>query len=140
MLIRSEPVRAVMTTEVLSVELSASVSQVRELLRTHAFHHVPVVKEGILVGILSTTDLARVSLEAWGVDSDTTDVELDATFSIERIMSHDVVSVQVDEPVVRAVELLADGGFHALPVVDAQRRLVGIVTSTDLLRLLYASL
>ena len=139
MLIRSEPVRSIMSTDVAVVAIDAAISDVRDLLRDRPFHHVPVVRDGVLVGILSSVDLARVSLEAWGVDADTTDAELDAAFSIPSIMTHDVASVGPDDPIVVATELLADGRFHALPVVDAARKVVGIVTSTDLLRYLYAA-
>ena len=45
-----------------------------------------------------------------------------------------------DDSIQRAAELLGDGAFHALPVVDPQGSLVGILTSTDLVRLLHAEL
>lgn len=140
MLIRTEPVRSIMTTDVVAISVDARPSDVRDLLRSRPFHHVPVVDGDLLVGILSSSDLARISLEAWGVDPDTTDATLDASFSIARIMSADVATVRADEPILRATELLAEGAYHALPVVDGQGHLVGIVTSTDLLRYLYRSL
>jgi CBS domain-containing membrane protein len=139
MLIRTEPVRSIMTTDVVAVAVDARPSDVRDLLRSRPFHHVPVVDGALLVGILSAADLARISLEAWGVDPDTTDATLDAAFSIEAIMSADVATIRPEEPILRATELLAEGTFHALPVVDAHGHLVGIVTSTDLLRYLYRS-
>lgn len=139
MLIRSEPVRTVMTSEVRTVDVDARLSDVRDLLRDHPFHHVPVVRDGKLVGMLSASDIARISLEAWGVDELTTDATLDAAFSLPSVMSHDVTAVLATDSVYRATEILADGAFHALPVVDGAGRVVGIVTSTDLLRYLYRS-
>ena len=44
-----------------------------------------------------------------------------------------VVTLRADDPVERAVDLIADGSVHSVLVLDAARRLVGIVTDTDLL-------
>lgn len=136
-MIRSEPISAVMTRDVLSVQRTAAPSAVRDLLRTHSFHHVPVLDGDVVVGMISAADLARIDLGAWGVDEQTVDAELDAAFDLDRLMSHDVISVGPDERLIRAAELLADGSIHALPVVDDERRLVGMITTTDLVRHLY---
>lgn len=138
-MLRTEPVSSVMTRNPLSVQRTAAPSEVRALLQERAFHHVPVVDGEVVVGMLSSVDLAAFSLEAWGVDPQTMDAELDASFDLGRLMSHDVVSVGQDEPLHRATELLAEGHIHALPVVDGKRKLVGMLTSTDLLRYLYAN-
>jgi len=135
--IRTEPVSALMTRDVHAVQVDAAPSQVRDLLRRHPFHHVPVLDGEVVVGMLSSADLAALGLEAWGVDETTVDAELDASFDLRALMSHDVVSIHAEDPILRATELLADGSIHALPVVDGDNRLIGVVTSTDLIRYLY---
>ncbi len=131
------PVRQLMATEPVTVRLGAPLSTVRELLRTHPFNHVPVVSErGRLVGILSAADLARYSLDAWVGDEKVVDAELDASFDLKEVMSNEPVSVQPSDSVRHAAGLLADGGFHGLPVVNEDGELVGMLTSTDLLRFL----
>ena len=136
-MLANEPISAVMTRDVHAVQVDAAPSDVRALLRRHPFHHVPVLEGEVVVGMVSTTDLARLGLEAWGVDEHTVDAELDASFDLKALMSHDVVAIQSSDSVLRATEILADGSFHAVPVVDEGHRLVGLVTSTDLLRYLY---
>jgi len=135
--IRTERISAIMTADVHAVQVDAAPSQVRDLLRHHRFHHVPVLDGGIVVGMLSSADVAALGLEAWGVDEQTVDAELDASFDLRALMSHDVVTAHPDEPVLRAAELLADGSIHAIPVVNGKNELVGLVTSTDLIRYLY---
>jgi len=133
------PVRRLMVTDPITVPAAAPLSRVRALLAEHAFNHVPVVSErGGLVGILSSADLARVSLDAWVSDPATVSAELDASFDLAAVMTHEPVTVSPDSTLRRAAELLADGGFHSLPVVDADGILVGMLTSTDLLRHLAA--
>lgn len=129
------PVRSLMVTDPVSVGVGAPLSRVRELLAEHAFHHLPVLSDnGGLVGVLSASDLARVSLDAWVADRDTVSAELDATFVLADVMTHEPVTASPDTTLRQAAELLGDGGFHSLPVVSSDGTLVGMLTSTDLLR------
>ena len=124
-----------MVADPVTVPAGAALSRVRALLADHPFHHVPVVSEhGGLVGVLSSADLARVSLDAWVKDAATVSAELDATFDLAAVMTHEPVTVTPDATLRHAAGLLADGGFHSLPVVDEDGILVGMLTSTDLLR------
>lgn len=134
MMLRSVRVRDLMTPDVEAVALQARPSEVRALLERRAWHHLPVVDGERLVGILSPVDLARVSLAGYLPDSGTVDAHLDASFKLADLISVDLVTVRPDDTGLTAAERLAQGGFHALPVVEEGGRLVGIVTSTDLLR------
>lgn len=50
------------------------------------------------------------------------------------VMVHDVITVGPDDDVSRAAKLLAEHDISALPVVDEQRRMIGILSEADLLR------
>ncbi len=130
------PVRHVMTGDVTALPPTGRPSELRRLLRQKPFHHIPIVDHGRLIGIVSAFDLARVSLDAWVGDSETGDAEIDARFSIPDLMTADPQVIDAGDPAWRAAEILAEGQFHALPVVEGDRQLVGIVTTTDLLRLM----
>ena len=132
-------VRSVMATDVVTVDVAEPLSAVRRLLDDHAFHHVPVLDGDRLVGILSAVDLARVSLDRWVEDGATRDAWLDRT-AIRDVMTALPQVLHPDDSLRQAAGVLGDGAFHALPVVDAQHHLVGILTSTDLVRLLFAEL
>ncbi|MCA9569563.1 MAG: CBS domain-containing protein [Myxococcales bacterium] len=132
----SEIVRHVMSAPPVSIDVDAKPSDVHALLTEKAFHHLPVLDRGVLVGMLSTLDLARVSLGRWVDDPSTVAAWLDTQFSVRELMTWEPEFVRDDDPVRIAADRLASGGFHSLPVLDASDRLVGIVTSTDLLRLL----
>lgn len=134
MLFRSLRVRDLMTVDVESVAYDAKPSVVHALLRRRAYHHLPVVNAGKLVGILSTVDLALVSLGGYVDDADTVDAHLDRSFSLTDIISTDVVTCRADDTALVAAERLAGGAFHALPVLDGSDHLIGIITSTDLVR------
>lgn len=108
--------------------------RVQDILFRNRVHHVPVTSERKLLGIVSSNDL----LNAVGGDRFAPASMVGAV--LERItageaMSTDLVTLSVDDPIRRAIELLRLGSFHALPIV-AGDELVGIVTTADLLGLM----
>ena len=132
---KNEPVRQIMNTNVRTVHTGQKISDVRKLLAEHRIHHVPVVSGQKLVGLLSASDVLGLSVEGVGSDQRSMDAYLDHQFSIESQMKKSIRTVAPDSTIRDAAELLSDGDFHALPVVE-QDKLVGIVTSTDLIRYL----
>ncbi len=128
-------VRELMTIDPVSIDVLAKPSEVLEALRGSTFHHLPVVDRGVLVGIVSSVDLARVSLGAWVQDEETEKAWLDSKFRIRDLMTWEPEFVRVDDDIRLAADKLSAGSFHSLAVLDAGDRLVGIITSTDILRM-----
>lgn len=129
------PVTAVMTRNPLTVDVRQSLSEARRILTEGGFHHVPVVSEKRLVGMLSSADLLRVSD---GIDPVPIQGEWEAgPLGIRSLMSRELVAVPPDAPVRRTLELLSDGRFHSIPVVDDTGALIGLVTTTDLVRYVF---
>lgn len=126
----------VMTKEPETVEIGQPLSEVYTLLRNRSFHHVPVLDSGVPVGLISATDILRLVYDAEGRDEQQLRGLLDYQFSIEDAMTVDLVSVRKGDPVSTVVDRLADGTVHSVVVLDDKDQLVGIVTSTDLIRLL----
>jgi len=125
-----------MTKDVKSVQLGQKISEVRKLLAENNFHHVPVLDGKKLVGVISSADILRMSFDAYGIDPRTMDAILDRQFTISQIMKDKVVLLTQKDTVRQAVDLLRKGDIHSLPVIDNEWSLVGIVTSTDLIRYL----
>ena len=131
-----DPVARIMSVPVYTVHVDQPTSAVRRMMREHRFHHVPVVSEGVLVGMVSASDLLHLRFGDFGVQERFLDTVLDKRYPIRELMVRDLVTIGPTEPIVRAAELLSDGRFHALPVVSEGRRIKGLVTSTDLVRFL----
>jgi CBS domain-containing protein len=132
---RNEPVSRVMTTQIVTVHTGQRLSEVRKAMTDGKFHHVPVVSGKKLIGMLSATDLLRVTYE-YGVDDRQNDTVLDHTVAIRELMTTTPVTLRDAGTIRDAVGILAEGRFHSLPVVDDAGDLVGLVTTTDLLRYL----
>lgn len=131
----NEPVSKIMSTQLVTVHHGEPVSRVRQLIREHGIQHIPVVSGQNLVGIISHTDVLRVSFGG-ASDDRAVDATLDHTMTIEQLMQKDPVSVREYAPIREAAQLLVEGQFHSLPVTSDGHKLVGIVTSTDLIRYL----
>ena len=130
------PVSQIMTKNLVTLTTKDDLVKAEELFKKNNIRHIPVVSGSAIIGMLSYTDLMRISF-ADAIDEDEHDVDTMVynMFSIEQVMVKDVVSVSPTTTIKEVAQFLAEKEFHALPVVD-QERLVGIVTTTDLINYL----
>ncbi len=134
---KNEPVTHIMTKDVLTVHVGQKLSDVRRILEEKGIHHLPVVDGKKLIGILSATDMMRLSFGAYGAsDPRSLDAIMDHQFTISDAMKREVTTVDNHASIRDAANALKGGAFHAVPVVNGDRELLGIVTSTDLIQYL----
>jgi CBS domain-containing protein len=125
-----------MSRSVITAHHGDAISKVRALVREHGVHHIPVVNGDQLMGIISWTDILRVSFgDAFHTDERSVDATLDHTLTLEQVMQKNPVTLAETGTVREAAEILAANSFHALPIVSGSK-LVGIVTTTDLIKYL----
>ncbi|MCA8105205.1 HPP family protein [Burkholderia sp. BCCIQ04A] len=131
-----------MTKNAIEVAPSTSITAALALLDRHRVKALPVVDgEGRLTGIVTRADLTRPlrrSTPLWQRLS----ARLPRSFggqpaSVASVMTRDVAAVPETMPITALVPLFTHSGHHHIPVVDASRRLVGIITQTDLVTGLY---
>lgn len=130
---RDSSIDRIMTTNPTTIGSGESVAKARELLNSAGIHHLPVVDNGKLVGILSSADLLKLYM----LDEQTI---LSARATVSQIMELRPKVLAATATLRNAAATLVAGGFHALPVVDGSNVLVGIVTSSDLIDALLKSL
>lgn len=135
---RNEPVSRIMTSDVRTVHTGQKLSEVRRILAENPYHHVPVVTGKKLIGLISATDMIRLSLVAYGVDQRAVDAMLDSQHTIESVMTKDLHTLTKKNNVRDAAQVFGKGSFHSLPVVDEEGELLGLVTSTDVINYLLA--
>jgi CBS domain-containing protein len=133
---KREPVSSIMTKNVQVVDIEDKLDHVSEIIRKHGIRHVPVVKNQQLVGIISKTDINRLTFSSLFTGQDGSDEAVFEMLNISQVMSHKPRVVREDESIRDIAEILAVEEFHALPVVDSQdaSKLVGIVTTTDVIK------
>ncbi|HEY3312908.1 MAG TPA: CBS domain-containing protein [Anaerolineales bacterium] len=111
-----------MTTDVKSVTPNQPLSTVLEILRIGRISGVPVQEHNKLVGILSIEDIVH-AMEKNELSS-----------PVRAYMSKKVISVNVYDPIVKAIELFSEYRVGRLPVVDESGKLAGIITKGDITR------
>jgi CBS domain-containing protein len=123
---RDIPINRIMTTSPVTVGPDYLATAAKKLLESGDIHHLPVVDHDKLVGIISSSDLLKLYL----LDADEASV---SNTTVREVMVADPVVLESDANLRDAATKLSAGGYHALPVVDPDRTLVGIVTSSDLI-------
>ena len=131
-----EPITKVMTTELVSVDVGQPLSEVYHALNRAPFDHVPVLDGEVPVGVISSTDVLRLVYDIDGNDDRMLTTMLDHQFTLEDVMSTELVTLPESASIQDAAEVLARGGLHSVLVLDITGSLVGIVTTTDLVRYL----
>jgi CBS domain-containing protein len=130
------PISAIMTKDVITLNHLDNLETAETLFKKNNIRHIPVVSGDKIIGMLSYTDLLRISF-ADAVDDTEQNVDTIVynMFTIEQVMAKNLVSVNTNTTIKEVAEILAKKEFHALPVVDHDK-LVGIVTTTDLINYL----
>lgn len=120
-----------MTPNIKTVNQTNTLYDVKDMLEEEQFRHVPVVSGDKVVGMLSKTDLQKISFINTVDGQGLTTAMYDA-LTIEQVMTKDVETVQKTDTIHDVAVTLAKNQFHALPVMDGDK-LMGIVTTTDLI-------
>ena len=125
-----------MSKDVITVDVKDSMHDAMKHLKEHDIRMLPVMKKGKLVGIITDRDLKRASA------SDATTLEIHELLylltrvKVKDIMTKDVITVPPDFTVEETAQVLQKNRISGTPVVDADGKLVGTITQTDLFRVL----
>ena len=125
-------IRDIMKTNVVTIPADDNLWIVKEIMEFGDTRHLPVVRLGDLVGVVSQRDLLRASLSnVMGLPAAEQKVFLEGV-KISEVMSAPPISIDVDRSVQEAARTMARQKIGCLPVLEAGK-LIGIVTETDVL-------
>jgi CBS domain-containing protein len=125
-------VHDVMEEKVVTISVGDRLSTVEDIMTLGGVRHMPVVRAGRLVGVVSERDLLRASLSSLDPRRQERRAFLEA-IDISQVMSSPPVIVDSDATVEEAARIMADNKIGCLPVMRGEE-LVGMLTETDLLR------
>ncbi len=126
------PVSEIMTINVLTVSPKDSLDNVANIFATHNIHHIPVVEEGKVVGMVSKLDFYKAT-PFYNTSEHQLNIYLERK-SVADIMTRKIATVHKDERIDVAALIFNENRFHALPIVNDYKELLGIVTPHDLIR------
>ena len=129
-------VREWMTAQVLITTPETTMSDAHQMMRQNDVRRLPVVKNGKLLGIISLGDVREASpsnattLSIWELNY------LWAQLTVSKVMSKNVYTVKPESSILDAAELMLEHKISGLPVVNDDDSLVGIITESDIFRML----
>jgi len=127
----SEPITHIMTTNVVTVSPNQKLIDVKHIFEKEQFHHhIPVVEDGVLVGMISMVDFFYTINQTDSMSDD------DAVYHqklASDIMSKNPFQKPLESSIGDIAKELAKGDFHAIVITDKQV-LKGIVTTADIIR------
>lgn len=120
----NEPVSTIMTRNLITVSPEDNLNRVREIFSSHRIHHLPVVENGKLIGLITTYDLFKLGKSHEEYEG----------IKVTSIMTDKLATLEPSAKVGTACEVFLENLFHALPIVEENGTLVGIVTTFDVMK------
>jgi CBS domain-containing membrane protein len=137
----------IMSRDVVTVQFGTELEEAWTQLRAHKIKALPVVDSyGRLIGILTVADYLRqmddttaagLAVRLQGLLKRTPGVNSEKAEVAGQIMSAEVYAARTDTPISELVHHLSEKGLHHVPVLDEKRRVLGMVTQSDVIAALY---
>ena len=128
-----------MSTDVITLDYGDDLDVAEQAMRAGKCHHLPVVEDGHLVGMVAHSDLLRAQVSVFAEISADEDRALKRSIRASEVMSRNVKTVGPNTLAREAATILETQNYGSLPVV-ADGRLVGILTERDFLHLVVRAL
>ncbi len=127
-------VAEIMTTKVICAGMDDTLDGIRKTLEMNRCHHIPIVEDNRLVGIVSDRDV----LKDLSPEADMENADNHALNTLQKkahqIMSRKVITISPEDSVEEAAAAMLEKKFSCLPVLERSGAVVGIVTKTDILK------
>jgi acetoin utilization protein AcuB len=128
------PVQNWMSKDLVTIDVATSIMKASKVMKQNEIQHLPVLRKGRLVGIVSDRDLK----EATPSKATTLDIHemyhLLDTVTVKTLMPKHLFTITPGETVEKAAAVMLKHHISALPVVDDQGALAGIITKGDIFR------
>jgi len=129
------PVSTIMTKNLVTANVTDSLRHVTSLLKEHNIRHIPIVSGEKLVGIVSRTDIMRLSFGDMFEGQASADEAIFDMLKLEQVMVSNPTTVQEEDNIRDVAEKFTTVEFHAMPVLKGDK-IIGIVSTTDLIKYL----
>ncbi len=127
-------VESIMTREVITIGMDETLGEVYKIFDKHKFHHLLVIEDEGLVGIISDRDVFReTSPFLFTFSGNKRDLET-LKKKTHQIMTRNIISVGKDTGIEEAAGILIENNVSCLPVVSPKGKIEGILTWKDILR------
>ena len=123
----NEPIHTIMTANVVTLKPNNTLGDAREIFMTKRIHHIPIIEDKKLVGLITSWDIFKLGLSAVAYQD----------MRVSEVMTTHLATLEPEQHIGAAAEVLMEHLFHAVPIVNDKHELVGIVTTYDVLNYEY---
>lgn len=125
-------VKHLMSRQVVVASTDHTYSQVSEFFARFAIHHIPIMEDDKVIGIISAKDIIKsfynyMKMHGFCVNKE----DLDNELSLVAIMTPNPITIHPEDSLDTAAKIFIDNRFHCLPVVNDDK-VVGIITTKDI--------
>lgn len=131
-------ISTIMTSNVVTLDVNDSLTKAEELFKSNNIRHIPVVSGSKIIGMLSYSDILRVGVPDEDTESNNVVSLVYDMYTLDQVMTKNVKTLYYNDYVKSAALIFSESDFRALPIVDEDMNLVGILSSTDLIKFLLA--
>ena len=131
------PISEIITKNLVTANVTDGLKEISGLLKTNNIRHIPIVSGDKLVGIISKTDIMRLSFGDIYEGQENADEAIFDMLTTAQVMVNSPTTVNAHDTIKEVAELMSSVEFHALPVLD-EGKIVGIISTTDLIKYLLA--
>lgn len=128
------PVSQIMSKKLITLNPTQSLYDAEKLFKEYNIRHIPVTEGDHLLGVLSYSDLLKISYADLNENEEISSVVYDM-YSIPQVMAKDLITVTTETSIKEVAEILSRQSFHSIPVLE-DGKLKGLVTTTDLINYL----
>jgi acetoin utilization protein AcuB len=129
-------VRKIMSKRIVTVELDDTLGVAREIFGNVRFHHLLVVENNKLFGILSDRDLLKALSPNLGTAAETREDRDTLNKRVHQVMSRKPITLTAKASVYDAIHLFNTEIITCIPIVDDENRPVGIISWRDIMKML----
>lgn len=129
-------IESLMTRNIVSVEMDDSLSVVKEVFENTNFHHLLVVEDSKLVGIISDRDLWKSISPNLDTIAATNKDFASLNKKVHQIMTRKLITLPVDAAIKEAVDLFNNNTISCIPIVNSVHKPVGILSWRDIMRII----
>ncbi len=125
-----------MTKEVITIKPKTTVEKALKIMKESKFHHLPVLDDGNIEGIVTERDLLHV-ISYWNETSEESEKDR-ATLDVKvkKIMTRDVITISENDNIEKALDIMLKKSVGSILVIGEKNKLIGIITITDMLKAL----
>ena len=132
-------VEDIMSTEIVSVTMDDPLRVVKEIFDNARFHHLLVVDDGAVTGVVSDRDLLKAISPHVGTLSETSRDTATLNKKVHQVMTRKPITLRAEAAIADAIAVFDEHRVSCIPVVDYRMRPLGILSWRDVLAAVAAS-